>query len=371
MLYATDECLASDLLSKTQSVLAVFARPAYVMILPHLSRSLLSDLIASGKFRLTAPFLSQCGSRLQNGSSSYFTQMLWLRPWLTSSSITLFSSVSNVDTGSLASQSTSRSKSEIDGASERGRKISGSDKIEVKTKSSSVSTSPSDANESVSTDPKLMTKNSTFSPRLSSTEAPPKIPDVPSTSLGLFEEADEKDPNKWKKFAWKYGGAVLLFMISYKTLHWYVDRLEADGKRRREEMEENKNIANEIREKGSEFPSLSSSVSIGASDTDENVPLSPMSKSPSASALPPGSTQLQTQTPQEFFDQLSAQVLTSSSELDELYTLKGELEKKRKDISNRQVAGDNCSDELSNLDIELEALHDEIKYLEGRKHKGS
>lgn len=71
------------------------------------------------------------------------------------------------------------------------------------------------------------------------------IPDISSTSWTSFgfEEKDAKDPKRWTKFGIKYAGAVLLFLVSYQSLHWYVARLEKDGQRRKREMEENKEIA--------------------------------------------------------------------------------------------------------------------------------
>lgn len=207
----------------------------------------------------------------------------------------------------------------------------------------------------------------------------PKIPDVPSSSLGLFEEADAKDPNKWKKFAWKYVGALLLFMVSYKTLHWYVDRVEADGKRRREELEENKKLGQEIREKASEFspaqpsnsamPGIAPVASLANLDTG-NLSTAQGTNEQSSLSSSSQSQQQNPQTPLELYEQVASQIPAASSEVDELYAYQRELQQKRV-----QLSVDSNSEavraEISDIDSELLALDEEIKFLESKKQKRS
>lgn len=81
--------------------------------------------------------------------------------------------------------------------------------------------------------------------KVTAVEGPAVLPDVPSTSLGFVEDPAANDPLKWKKFAWKYGASVAVFFVSYQALHWYVGKIETDGKRKRREMEENKTLVNE------------------------------------------------------------------------------------------------------------------------------
>lgn len=155
-----------------------------------------------------------------------------------------------------------------------------------------------------------------------------QIPDVPSTSWSSigFEEADVKDPNRWKKFAWKYAGAVLLFMISYKSLHWYVDRLEADGVRRREEMEENKEIVKDIR------------------STDK----------PAAPTF-------------EFMEQFPPPDLPKqSSELDELYAYKTELEVRLKELGSQSRSAERDTNRKETR-TELKDIANEIRVLEANR----
>jgi hypothetical protein len=64
--------------------------------------------------------------------------------------------------------------------------------------------------------------------------------DIKSTDIGQVQDPHTNDPLKWRKFAWKYVGALIVFGVSYKALHWYVDSVAKEGKRRREDMEEGK-----------------------------------------------------------------------------------------------------------------------------------
>jgi hypothetical protein len=55
--------------------------------------------------------------------------------------------------------------------------------------------------------------------------------------IGDVLDPHTHDPLKWRKAAWKYFGAVAIFGVFYKALHWYVDGVVAEGKRKREDME--------------------------------------------------------------------------------------------------------------------------------------
>lgn len=175
---------------------------------------------------------------------------------------------------------------------------------------------------------RLCAKANSSKPHNNTTLNKPAIPDVPSTSwssLG-FEEKDAKDPNKWKKFAWKYAGAVLLFMISYKTLHWYTDRLEADAKRKRKEMEEDREIAHQIRT---------------SDPQSERFPfMEPLKDVPS---LP-----------------------ETSSELDELYAYKAQLENDLRALKS-QSGTSQTRQQTNQLETELKDLANDIALLEMKK----
>jgi hypothetical protein len=77
---------------------------------------------------------------------------------------------------------------------------------------------------------------------------PAGTPDVKSVDIGQVQDPHTNDPLKWKKFVWKYVGALIVFGASYKGLHWYVDSLSKEGKRRREEMEISKTAVFEMAE---------------------------------------------------------------------------------------------------------------------------
>lgn len=202
-----------------------------------------------------------------------------------------------------------------------------------------------------------------------------QIPNVPSTSLGLFEEADEKDPNKWKKFAWKYVGALVVFMISYKTLHWYVDRLAADAKRRREEVEENKQIAQELRSS-----SPANSAPTLANPSSEEPSFTPVAElDPNASPTAGGGADSDTgdptfaslangedgspNTPLEFLEQINSKIPVASSELDELRAYRLELQGRISELNGL----DNSHVELPDLKEELIGLDEEINMIESKK----
>jgi hypothetical protein len=71
------------------------------------------------------------------------------------------------------------------------------------------------------------------------------LPDINSTDIGAIPDPHTNDPKKWQKFAWKYVGVLITFGVAYKTLHWYVGRVEKEGKQRREDMELNKTAKHE------------------------------------------------------------------------------------------------------------------------------
>jgi hypothetical protein len=71
------------------------------------------------------------------------------------------------------------------------------------------------------------------------------IPDINSTDIGAVPDPHTHDPKKWQKFAWKYLGALVTFGVAYKVLHWYVAKVEKEGKQRREDMEVNKTAKHE------------------------------------------------------------------------------------------------------------------------------
>jgi hypothetical protein len=71
------------------------------------------------------------------------------------------------------------------------------------------------------------------------------IPDINSTEIGAVPDPHTHDPKKWQKFAWKYLGALVTFGVAYKVLHWYVAKVEKEGKQRREDMEVNKTAKHE------------------------------------------------------------------------------------------------------------------------------
>lgn len=74
------------------------------------------------------------------------------------------------------------------------------------------------------------------------TPVTPAAPSVNSTSLGMsditgIQDPHTHDPLKWRKAAWKYLGALAVFGVFYKGLHWYVDGVAEKAKQKREDME--------------------------------------------------------------------------------------------------------------------------------------
>lgn len=192
------------------------------------------------------------------------------------------------------------------------------------------------------------------------------IPDVPSQSLGLFEEQDARDPNMWKKYAWKYIGALVLFLGAYETLHWYVDKVEEENKLRHDKNNEQTttNGTSSTEEQNAdqnEMPFLMAGTSPSVVSTAANT----SSVATPASLIP---LQQQTQDHQdsdsvdEYWAQMVAHATQStsiaSSELDELYAYKRELE------AQLQTAGAGISAELKE---ELEAVNEEIEIFERKK----
>ncbi|PXF47766.1 hypothetical protein BWQ96_02448 [Gracilariopsis chorda] len=183
-------------------------------------------------------------------------------------------------------------------------------------------------------------------PAETATEPAAKIPDIPSnswTSIG-FEPQDENDPHKWKKFAWKYAGAVLVFFISYKTLHWYVDRIEEEGKQQKKGMEEAREFSDEMKKQGS----------------------SPLG----ASILPDGSKELRRDEQHadllKMLDTAKENEIQTSSELDELYRYRGELEEKLRDLRKRGRTPE-IDAEKKEVKLDLKELTKDIHALEAKK----
>lgn len=166
------------------------------------------------------------------------------------------------------------------------------------------------------------------------------IPDVPARSLGLFEEEDARDPNMWKKYAWKYIGALVLFLGAYETLNWYTRKVEEENKRRREEN--NEQTTNET--------SSSTSTSNEQNTHQGNITQAAANSSSHTDSV------------DDYLAKMSehaAQSMTiASSELDELYAYRRELE------AQLQTAGADNSVELKE---ELEAVIEEIEMFERKK----
>lgn len=187
------------------------------------------------------------------------------------------------------------------------------------------------------------------------------FPDVPSTSLGLGFAADPQtnDPLKWKKFAYKYVGAVLVFLISYKTLHWYVDGLAKDGKRQREEVEENKEILREIN------APKEANVGIVSNAAPVVVATKTVENSTGASVV----ANTDADVPQmRIFDQVKEEAPNVVSELEELYVYKIELETKRRDLEADKKSSDVRS-QKEDISTELKALENDIEMLEQAEKK--
>lgn len=178
------------------------------------------------------------------------------------------------------------------------------------------------------------------------TEPAPKIPDIPSnswTSIG-FEPQDENDPHKWKKFAWKYAGAVLVFFISYKTLHWYVDRIEEEGKQQKKGMEEAREFSDELKKQGSS-PLGASIFADGPKELRRDEQHADLLK---------------------MLDAAKENESQTSSELDELYRYRGELEEKLRDLRKRGRTPE-IDAEKRDVKLDLKELAKDIYALETKK----
>ncbi|KAI0565964.1 hypothetical protein FGB62_13g128 [Gracilaria domingensis] len=174
----------------------------------------------------------------------------------------------------------------------------------------------------------------------SGTDSSPRIPDIPSnswTSIG-FEPQDANDPNKWKKFAWKYVGAVLLFFVSYKTLHWYVDRIEEEGKQRKKGLEETREFSNELKSGGNSSAGVSSMFQ---NTVEQNADFKRM------------------------MDEQQSSIQTSS-ELDELYRYRDELDSRLREL-RKQGRTPEIDAEKKEVKLELRSLAGEISTLERKK----
>lgn len=80
--------------------------------------------------------------------------------------------------------------------------------------------------------------NATTSATAKETATNPTMPDIQSTSLGL--EDPTNDP-KWKqKHILNYIGMFVAFGICYKSIGWYADKLDEEGKLKRDDVEERK-----------------------------------------------------------------------------------------------------------------------------------
>lgn len=185
-----------------------------------------------------------------------------------------------------------------------------------------------------------------------------KIPDVSSTSLGL-EDPMVNDPLKWRKFAYKYAGAVLLFLVSYKSLNWYVERLEADGKRKRQELEENKTIIQGIN--GGENVQAATSPTPSSVTANQTADVAGL-----GTALPTGEEE---QLPaMRIFDPVKEEEPQSVSELDELYVYKIELQAKLRDLDS-QTRTREIDAEKREIETDLKLLDKDIAELEALKRK--
>lgn len=59
-------------------------------------------------------------------------------------------------------------------------------------------------------------------------------------NIGDIQDPHTHDPLKWRKAAWKYVGAVVVFGAFYKGLHWYVGKVAEEGRAKRADMEVSK-----------------------------------------------------------------------------------------------------------------------------------
>lgn len=182
------------------------------------------------------------------------------------------------------------------------------------------------------------------------------LPDVHSTSLGL-DPLDPlyDDPKKWQKFAWKYLGSIVVFLVAYRAVNYYVDKLEEDGKKRRDEVEENKVLKQQF---------------------DEQEADQLKAKQMLMSAQAPGAAHLQTagavagapQQPAALFKPVQEEE-GFVSELDELRTLQVELQIKIKALSQERNQTAEISDRKWALESELKDLELEIWDLEKEEAK--
>lgn len=196
--------------------------------------------------------------------------------------------------------------------------------------------------------------------------AVPTIPDVPSTSWStlFFEEKDLNDPNRWKKFLWKYAGAVLLFFISYKTLHWYVAKMEADGKRRKKEIEEDRQMAKKIMSPGrSAAPQPVQGNAVQTVTSDAVVA---DGGGQGFAVVAPAVDSAQTDQPPEPGNDEPTR-WPVSTELEALYVYKVELETRMRDLRGESKTAETDAAKRE-VRVELKALQKEIAHLERKRY---
>ena len=116
-----------------------------------------------------------------------------------------------------------------------------------------------------------------------------KIPlGVNSTSLGLEPEVTGAgdDPLKWRKFFWKYAGAVLLFGVAFTGLNRYKEQLiSAKKEKERQKQARTWPIAGNQTSTGSN-DLLETSTSANVASEDATIPASEVSQSTETEGRP-------------------------------------------------------------------------------------
>lgn len=205
-------------------------------------------------------------------------------------------------------------------------------------------------------------------------EGAPTIPDINSTTLGIEHIPDPhtNDPLKWRKFLWKYAGAVAVFLVAYKAVHYYVDGLQEDGQRRRDEVEENKELRKQFdadQEKahrmlatahspaaamGQMAPGAMPGAAPGSGDAEPGAMGAPMPAAGAEGEQPPPMALFKPIQEEEGF----------VSELDELRTLQVELMAKHKALGKERRQTDEVKSKMWGIEGELKDLDREIEELE-------
>lgn len=175
------------------------------------------------------------------------------------------------------------------------------------------------------------------------------FPDVNSTTLGLDPYEIEDDPKKWQKFAWKYLGSIVVFLIAYRAVNKYAESLEKDGKELREVVEENKVLAKQFEEEDKK------------SRERAEVMLKKVQQ--------PGRVQQEQQGQEKQQQQVGMSLFRTVeeedgfvSELDELRTLRVELEVRLKALEKANSV--EAKDEMWKVEREVKDLDREIEELE-------